>query len=203
MKATAVSTRLSLCYKGDRDYLHGTDILNQALRWLESEAVGVEVRDIDFAFHRVARQGLTVTLGAVPVGMSAAAICAFSARGERGRAYLWENGEPVGCRNEYREEEVLRGLEIDGERNGCTLRGDHGYTEIETWVAMVKALHHAAFPRERVRWLFVRGQFSSYAARSGASERGARLVSAVGTQFTRCAVTLDGAKAGDIYFARS
>jgi hypothetical protein len=190
---------LELQFKGGRDYLHGTDMFNATLDWL-TETLG-EIRDIDFTFHRLARQQLQAVAGVAAEGVKPVAVCGYTAKGIRERIHLVETEQSVTGRYPYPEDEVVATMEIDPAARCGVLRGETHYSDIEVWIAMTKVLHYQVFPQLRGKWLFVRGRFPHYEHRSQATERRLTLAACFNDKLTRSEALLDGIKVGEIYFS--
>lgn len=191
--------QLALQYKGDRNYLHGTDLFNETLTWLGSEKG--ELKDIDFAFHRLATRQLMARVGAAPEGIEPMAVCTYTSGGVREKAYLTETDQAVSGRYPYPEDEIVSRMEIDLAARRGVLRGDTGYSDIETWVAMTKALHYKVFTQLQGKWLFVRGRFPQYVRHARADERTLVIAASFNDKLTRSEALLEGVKVGEIYFS--
>lgn len=190
---------LDLDFKGSRDYLHGTDMFNKVLALLVSQET--EVCDIDFAFHRLARNQLRVVYGLLPTGTEAVATCSFSSNSERKRVNLIETHDLIEGRYPYPEDEIVEAMEIDGDARIGVLKGEVHYSDIEVWVAMTKALHLKVFPHLTGKWLFVRARFPKFIFQSASKERTIKLITSFNDKFTRSDALLDGVKVGEIYFS--
>jgi len=190
---------LTLQFKGDRDYLHGTDIFNATLSWLSSERG--DLSDIDFAFHRLAVHQLKVVAGAAPEGVEPVAFCSCTIDDVRERFHLVETAQQVMGRYPYPEDEIVSAMEVNLATRRGVLRGATGHSSIETWVAMAKALHYKVFPQLKGKWLFVRGRFPRYAPHDGVSERTLIIVASFNDKITRSEALLGGIKVGEIYFS--
>lgn len=189
---------LNLKYKGERDYLHGTDIFNETLSKLSAQ--NLQAKDIDFAFHRLASHQLKAT-SSLQDGAEPAAVCGFTADGVRQRLYLVETDQPVTGRNPYPEDEIVRTMNVDLLARRATLYGESTYSDIELWVAMTKALHYKVFAQLQGKWLFVRARFAQYALISPGTERTLIISSSFNDKLTRSDALLDGVKVGEIYFS--
>jgi hypothetical protein len=192
--------RLALRFKGDRSYLHGTDMFDETLTWLSSTCRG-EIAEIDFSFHRLATHQLAVVPEPCPSHAKPVAVCAFALDGIRRKVFLVESDEAVAGRYPYPEDEIVRPLEIDGTAHRGVLRGPSAYSEIEVWIATTKALHVRTIPESRGKWLFVRGRFPKYVRKAEAHERTLTIAAGIGGRLTRTEVRLDGTPAGEIYFS--
>ena len=190
-------TNLDLQFKGERNYLHGTDIFSSTLSYLSSERG--EIENIDFAFHHQGFHQLQIILGDLPEGLEPVAVCAFSSGGIREKAYLIETNQTIKNRYPYSEEEIASRLMIDLEERSAVLLGDVRHSEIETLVAMGKALHLKVFPELKGRWLFVRIRLNRYSKHLGSQERTIVIATIFNQKFTRCEAFYDGVKAGELY----
>ena len=188
-------------FKGDRDYLHGTDVLPIALHALSDGRPLSGIRDIDIAFHALARNGLTLRAD-VPAAQEAKAQLACSIDGTRHKLFLVEDGRPVTQRSPYPEDQIVAATSIDAESHIATSKGVMPFTNIERWVAMTKALHQAVFPGAVGKWLFARGKFAAYVDAQGEPvEHQVRVESDFGGKLTRSTLRVDGHGIGEIYFA--
>jgi len=194
-------TMFDLAFKGKRDYLHGTDVFNQTLFWLQGALPDAPIEDIDFSFHHLARHQVGVRIGVAPTDQPAYSVCAFTQDGRRQKAYLVETDLPVTRRYPYPEDEIVAPMQVDLARRRGVLHGTADYTDIEVWVAMTKALHHAIFPQAPGKWFFVRGRFPNYTRRSEARERTLAIAASLHDRLTRSEVLLDGRKVGEIFFS--
>jgi hypothetical protein len=190
---------LALEFKGSRDYFQGPDIFNQTLSWLGTQKP--EVKDIDFAFHRLANRQLKVVSGPLPDGIEPIAACAFTSDGIRARIHLIETDQAVMGRHPYPEDEIVNAMKMDLAARSCVLHGDVAYSDIEVWVAMTKALHYRVFPHLKGKWLFVRGRFPKYTHSSKADVRTLVIASSFNDKLTRSEAFIDGEKVGEIYFS--
>ncbi len=195
------SKQLKLQFKGDRNYLHGSDIYNETLTWLQLNRGNVQ--SIDFSFHLKASRRLFAIIGVLPEGIYPVAICFFTANGVREQLYVVETELDVIGRYQYPEEEISKQMEIDLLTRQCVLRGDFAHTDIELWVTMAKTLHNKVFPLISGKWWFVRARHPRYESRSQNLKRTLCIVSNFNNKLTRSEVYLGDLVAGEIYFAVS
>jgi hypothetical protein len=191
--------QLRLKFKGERDYLHGTDIYNETLTWLANWNPKIE--DIDFAFHRLAKHQLKAMLGMMPQGIEPAGVCSFTSGGSRKRVFLVETERPITERYPYQENDIVDSMEMDPSSSKGTLHGKTAYSDIEVWVAMAKALHYKAFPQLKGKWLFVRGRFPSYARHTSVNKRTLVIAASFNEKLTRSEALIDNVKVGEIFFS--
>lgn len=193
-------TLLDLRFKGERDYLHGTDMFNETVGLLQSASNGHLLRDIDFSIHHIARSQLKLTMQAIE-GVEAAAICTYAGNEGRQRAYLFETGQPVIERYPYPEDEIVASMEVDMASRRGILKDQPPYSNIEVWVAMTKALHYKVFPELSGKWMFVRCRMPDYTRQTTAAEHMLVIASLFNNRLTRSEVLLDGTKAADLFFS--
>ena len=195
------STMLNLQFKGDRDYLHGSDIYNETLAWLKLQRGNVQ--SIDFSFHRIASRQLRAVVGDLPGGIDPVAMCSFTANGAREQLYIIETELEVIGRYHYPEEAIVSCMQIDLASRRCVLRRGPIHSDIELWVTMARALHYKVFPLKIGKWFFVRGRYPRYESHSQSLNRTLCIVSNFNDKLTRSEVFLDDQIAGEIYFAVS
>ncbi|MDN5924313.1 MAG: hypothetical protein L0H70_04870 [Xanthomonadales bacterium] len=187
-------------FKGGRDYLHGTDILPIALNALSSGRPLNVISEMDIVFHSLARTGLTL-YGDAPSGRKAKAQLSCTIDGARCKLTLAEDGRPITDRHPYAEEQIVAATMIDVASATATSTGTLPFTNIERWIAMIKALHHAAYPQAEGKWLFARAKLASYQdLQVEPVEHRVSIQSNFGCKLTRSELTVDGCNLGDIFF---
>lgn len=188
-------------FKGGRDYLHGTDVLPIALHAIANGRPLVAVRDIDIVFHALARNGLTLGED-MPSGQEAKAQLSCTIDGTRRKLFLVADGRPITERHPYPEEQMVAVTTIDAQLAIARSTASLPFTNIERWIAMTKALHHAVYPEAKGKWLFVRAKLASYldTTRENA-EHVVQIQSDFGGKLTRSTLAVDGRNIGDIFFA--
>ncbi|OYY17339.1 MAG: hypothetical protein B7Y59_12640 [Burkholderiales bacterium 35-55-47] len=186
-------------YKGDRNYIHGSDIFNETISWLILEKK--DIRDIDFMFHRFAYSQLMAIVGSTPPKHEIVATCTFTSSVACEKVYLTETIYPVISRRPYPEDEMLKMMDFNLSERRVLLHGENSFSDIEQWVALTKALHYKLFPKLSGKWIFVRGRFPDYFSHSKCQERSIIFVSEFNYKLTRCDALRDGTKVGEIYFS--
>jgi hypothetical protein len=188
-----------LRFKGDRNYLHGTDILPAALKGLIAEQT--RVTDIDIVFHALAKAGLTMT-SSVPPGAEPKVKLSCNVDGKRTRFFLIEDGRPIAEHYGYPEEEIVAKTDIRLDTDTATNSAPLPFTNIERWIAMVKALHQATYSDLNGKWLFVRGKFDRYQDTYDAIVQHQVVIKGnFDNRLTRSDLLIDGHKLGEIFFA--
>ena len=205
MKSEDISCCIPLAglkFKGARDYLHGTDIFVVALSAI---AAGYKVdvaTDIDITFHGMAKTGLTL-LSSPPLNTEPTARLSCRIVGTRKKFFLIEDGRAILERYDYAEDRIVAATDIQVTAASATSAIAMPFTDIERWVAMVKALHYALYPKVSGKWLFVRGKFDSYPGTYGLTEieQQVKVEANFNSKLTRSALLVGGKKLGDIFFS--
>ncbi len=195
---------LSLCYKGDRNYLHGTDIWNAVIGHLLRYRGESSPKDIRLVIHHFATRQLELCLAdaGVPEAPPSAPIAAdFRAMIKTGPLTGWlrETFDTVTCRVPYDEGKISELCDVTGET--IRIRGEAGYTPIEVLVSMTKQLHYRLFPIEQGRWIFTRLDLARVFRESDAAGLSVVQEQNLHNRLTRSRVEAGGAKIGDIYFS--
>lgn len=196
-----MKNRLELSFKGDREYLHGTDIFNETLSLLSKKYAPLEVLNIDFSFHHLARTSLDLYEIAQTGLGDPAAVCTYRVDGIKHKVYLYENSKIVEGRYSYNEEEIGRDFVIDPLTLSGVLAAPAAYTDIETWVALTKVLHQRALADLKGKWLFVRGRFPKFVSKSHSSMWCLKIVSNFQNTLTRTELSFGDEVVGEIYFS--
>lgn len=191
-----------LKFKGNRNYLHGTDILEAGLRVIATRYNTGAITDIDIGFHKRAETGLTL-YSVPPLNKEPTIQLSCKIAGVREKFFLVEDGQEIFERYDYAEEAIVAATQIRLDCASALSNVALDFTDIERWVAMVKALHHGLYPEASGKWLFVRGKFVRYRGTYGhtAIEHRVTLEANFNDKFTRSALVIDGEKLGDIFFS--
>ena len=196
------SIDVDLRFKGDRTYLHGTDVYTTAVATLRRQWPGLDGR-CRFTFHRLTRTPLTAW--AQPFSDAATrpegCVAEMHVTGGVADASVWftERTGEVASRYPYDEDAVVREATIDG--HGISLAQGPDYTAIEVIVALTKRLHYAVLKPERGRWLFTRLDLTRLLRAGDRHRVSVRLTSTPRAAITRSEIAVDGERLGSIYFS--
>ncbi|MCY1195524.1 hypothetical protein D9M72_68480 [compost metagenome] len=193
---------LDLSFKGERTYLQGPDIFDAVLDWLREQGFET-IENLDLSFHQIASRGLRAELDA-PASPEEkdAAVLDFKSNGVRHRVTLRETSNPITERRPYPEDLMMAAAHVELATQTISL--EHplpGYSAIEYWVALTKALHLRALPEITGKWLFVRARIPKLEGTLACTCPSVTLISNYQNKLTRSEVSLDGRKYGDIYFS--
>ena len=131
-------------FRGDRRYVHSTDIYTRILEGAAQAGIPVDGK-IDLKFHaRIERtpEYAFFTIDAADIG--GAARCAFESAGNTYFARVAPGDRPVAGRRDYDESPAARFSEV---RDGCArLAGPTGLEPIEALTALAVHLHKTTCP---------------------------------------------------------
>lgn len=195
---------LNFSFKGERQYIHGTDILDKSSE-LVSEYLGEKLEQVDFVIHRMTDRNLSLVLYPNPQMPELAAmniaVLKFAVRGKPWEARLTEKEDHPADTCLYDENAVTELCRIDKDERKVLLLHDTPYTNIETLVAMTKMLHINIFPNMTGSWVFCRWNSSSWPLRENLKGICIQLKQALGTRLTKSEVSVDLTVLGHIYFS--
>ncbi len=196
------SRKLELCFKGSRDYLHGTDVYD-AVAALSRAQLGTGVCHLRLAIHKFFRNQpeLVWGTGALPAKRPANAVAEFSAIGEAKVAgWLTETGNAVTCRIAYDEEAIAACCRLAGD--GITAWREPPGRPVEVLVAMTKQLHQFLYPVSRgARWIFTRLDLNRLLEHDDPPQFSLRLVDNLHGRITRTEIKSGVQTIGYIFFS--
>jgi len=187
---------LDLSFKGAREYLHGTDMVDA----LSTLAPGLT--DISLRILKVAEKPLAACLVSDKESTPARAVAILRAGcdGEKVTITLVEsNGALPPGRYEYNEDEVVGRASIDPEGRIAEMSWNHQYSPIEQIVTLHRALLMRCFAVPEVQWYFSRLDVPSFPSAFG--KMSLSVTQALGTSLVRSSISVDGEPFGNIYFS--
>ena len=186
---------LDFCFKGSRQYVHGTDIYSKLL-----ERQNNEIKKIDIAFHGITLHNMTFS----PVRPTVDDIkVTFRCMNDREKIILFgiENGTDIDCRYEYKEEKIIENSTIISSEESILLKAPTKYSFIEHLVAMNKALVESLYPDVNGKWYFTRIQLKETIDMSNVSSLQLRLKANFQFKLTKSVIIINEVEVGFIYFS--
>ena len=147
---------LDVPFRGDRTYVHGTDIFGELQLCLPDLVSSTDSYLSSIAFHRKATHSVGASLGQPPRRASAIGRFLISTRTEKVEGYISETNEQLSRRIPYNEESILIGSNMDYSRRAISITPHTSYTSIQTIVASMKALCLATITPTQGHWMFGR-----------------------------------------------
>lgn len=187
---------LPICFKGERDYLHGTDII-QAI-W--DHCLAADWQHFDIKFNGLSRHALRwVAAGQDP---SAPVSLRWQAGESVKQAQLWPTSEVISCRQPFDEDKIDQACVLEPSASSLTLTADTGYRWIDNLVIMNKLLLHTLLPEAPGKWLFTRLVLTQAPPKPTVST-GLTLVFKKNFHYrlTQTDIVCDGVCIGQIYFS--
>lgn len=200
---------LDFQFKGNRNYVHGTDMLNTITDVL-SQRLPMPMKNMDIQIHRMTSSNLTLDLtqdrtaiaptpeNVATLSLTAGDVLWYGRLRER-------DARPVG-RYPYDEDSLAAVCEFaasDTGRPSIVLRSPAPFTPIETFVAMTKALHLRALPDASGKWVFCRWVSARWPLALPAEDITVTLTQALGVRLTQSKISVGGELAGTVYFSAS
>lgn len=186
---------LPMRFKGVRDYVHGTDLVD-GLTVLLQPRLGGFLREI--RFHSLLQTHPYFSLRPVDgYGAPASELTWTSEDGTPSQGWLYESGQAVAQRYEYLEEKASDGFNLTP--GGGYGSGYQGFSFAENVVAMTKASNLARLRPKSGQWLWARARFVMPAP--GKWRRVEIQTSNVGSEeVTNNLVKVDGVEVGKLLF---
>ncbi len=149
---------LKFRFKGNRDYVHGTDVYNQTMDEIKAQCNCNELKALKFAIHHIASRHCDLLLGDAGEVLKKPddIFVDLFINTDKGNlfAFLVETNKAVKDRYEYDENRIGVLCKIIGEK--IIISGKSGYSSIETAVSMTKKLHYELFQVKHGKWFFTR-----------------------------------------------
>lgn len=197
---------LDLTFRGNRDYLHGTDVYTSLVNLYPNEAGSSAISlsfhsqiftQIDFVGTapgtNVPEQDQPAFRGRVSIGTGSTAV----------HGVLMESDRPVTARRPCNERSVIAAAMVDTEKRCARLQPEVEADAIDQVVFLNKQLHQVALPASSTPWLFARLELKHALPQPGAGGFEVQINQVLGGRFTRSSIHLNEEFLGNIYFAKS
>jgi hypothetical protein len=191
---------LEFCFKGDRTYVHGTDIYNKIIKNLAQKEV--DYINIDFSFHGVVKNNILISSIKPEDEESLKLVYKYVDKEKQKRIFYGvETNEIITCRYKYPEEDIFSVCHIDKEKEQIELSLNTSYSFIENIVAMNKFLLEQLFPDAKGKWYFTRLQLSEIIDENSEYPLRLRLKNNFNFKLTKSEIFLHDKLVGFIYFS--
>ncbi len=192
----------SFCYKGDRDYVHGSDIYNSIIRYLEQRYETFGGRSV-LSIHKLSTHNMIGEILEDPgQGVpNASVVFQFETSGDARTLFMLETDALIHCRYEYDEDSITQSTRMEHDPRSISVRNQTRYTPIEIIIALNKKLMQRAFAVEKGKWLFTRLSLDRPLPQSSDSVFAITHLGGHGPRLTRSLINIDGMDYGEIYFS--
>jgi hypothetical protein len=143
-------------FKGNRNYVHGSDIYPAALR-IANELYGRYPNEVMGTFHKKLKKQGIFRIRSGGKGSSCEDIYArfiFKLGERKYELVLNSSNQSIRKTRPYDEEYMLRSSEMSTKSIRMEVRSDYHY--IEQIISMTKRLHHVVYSEVHEKWLFTR-----------------------------------------------
>ncbi len=186
---------LDFCFKGNRDYIHGTDIFSKLIEYYDDD-----VKNIDIAFHGIAINNMSFSIDK-PVSNEVKVTFRCLLNGDKVRIFGIENNTNVDCRYEYLEEKIVDNSIVSIPEESIVLNTSTEYSFIEHIVAMNKALVETLYDDVEGKWYFTRLQLDENISMADVSSLQLILKSNFQFKLTKSSIVVNDKEVGFIYFS--
>jgi hypothetical protein len=194
---------LDLCFKGNRDYVHGTDMYNEIKRLLSHEFNLSRLSDFRLAIHKQSRRNCSILLVENNQSHNSPneyiANFTFNDRDTSYKGFIVEENSLIECRYYFNEDELIKLLTIEG--NKIQLLKDSSFSFIETIVAMNKHIHYTSYS-SRGKWLFTRLDLVQIPHEEISNGLSIELIKNFNNFLTKSKITYRSHVIGNIYFSQ-
>ncbi|MDD5716262.1 MAG: hypothetical protein PHW64_00535 [Sulfuricurvum sp.] len=147
---------LEFCFKGNRTYVHGTDIYNNLIKLFEGE---MKLQNFDLSFHGIAKRNIIITEEKPRDEKTLKFLCKLIDKNDSKKIFYGiENSNIIECRYAYPEEDICKLSILDLKQQEIVLTENSGYSFVENCVALNKFLLENLFPDVNGKWYFTRFQ---------------------------------------------
>lgn len=191
---------VKFCFKGNRDYVHGTDIYKKIIDILSKEYNLSIVSNFRLFIHRFAKNNCYMFLGKVDDNEPPQEYVAnFSYKIDNTifKGYIIEESEIIECRYPYDEEQITKLCCVDGKKVYLLEKSPNSF--IETVVAMTKHLHYICYPTS-AKWVFTRLDLTEILNKEGDYIH-IDLIQNLNNLLTKAEITCNNKVVGKIYFS--
>ena len=195
---------LNMCFRGDRNYLHGTSMYTESIDALQRELGGDLDGPFKMAIHKIARRSLAIMYGLEPdlpkKPTNVIAELSFWHKKQDFKARLVETDQEVTTRSPYQESIITDRCITHGET--IQLNGPSGFLPIEELICMTKVLHNEKYPPKDFRWFFSRLELNRLLDPSSTGKLQVAIEGILGNKITRSTISENGVLLGRIFFSK-
>jgi len=185
---------LTFCFKGNRNYVHGTDIFIKILEHFTN------AHDIDIAFHDIAIKNMDFSTEK-PKNKKIQVTFKCLKSEEKIKIFATENNTNILCRYKYYEDKIINNSTINLEKENIILNKQTKYSFIEHIVAMNKTLHETLYSNVNGKWYFTRLRLEKDINMSDILSLELVLKSNFQFKLTKSAIIVNKVTVGFIYFS--
>lgn len=191
------------CFRGERNYVHGTDIYDSISMYLERQYSIAAVGRLDLWFHRMSSHQMEGYILAKnePLPPRPCVVCKFEIGATVETLYLLETELPIRCRLPYEEERIVERLKLFEDKKEIQLDESLPFSLIQIIVPLNKVLLQNLFHGVEGKWVFSRLKLDRPLPASFNSDVIVSFDRGLGVHLTRSRINIDSNYYGEIFFS--
>lgn len=198
--------KISFCYKGRRNYIHGTDIFNKVLEAIYESSGKKRLGDFEMTIRKISTKNMDLywESKAGPEIINSNVVFSLNDGAGDIRLVLVEGDNLVECRHPYPENNIIDAGVFDGDSQAIELRSFNQFSLIEKIVALNKELLRRLFPEANGKWYFTRIKLSTIDMTlwvSGTADILLKFKKNMQFKITDTIIYIDDIQIGHIYFS--
>ena len=190
---------LNLCYKGERDYIHSTDIYQELVSNLVES--GESIKLFSLSIHKIIRNqcDIIVTESRENIDTKNKVAQFLIQKNVKILGYLSESNKVVNCRYEYNEELMENSIKIV--ENTIIQTEDISFKPIELISYMTKILHNKLLPPYGKKWMFTKVETAELFNDANKNRYKIKLNNNFNNKLTKSEIIYSNKIVGHIYFS--
>lgn len=197
---------LKFKYKGNRNYVHGTDIINETIKHLNY--LGYFPDSFEISFKNLVRTDLEICvfnidddIGENLMNEDVLAFATFKFAKKTYTILYKKTEKEIKSSYPFSEDKIIKQTILNQEKKSITYLSKNNYTIIELIVAMNKHLLTKLNPNESGKWFFGKLKLEKNILAEKFSEIQITLIKNIGVRYTQSLIKFDGSNVGFIYFS--
>tara|TARA_B100001057_G_scaffold496002_1_gene596332 strand:- start:2054 stop:2668 length:615 start_codon:yes stop_codon:yes gene_type:complete len=197
---------LKFKYKGNRNYVHGTDIINETIKHLNY--LGYFPDSFEISFKNQIRTDLEVCvfnidddIGENLMSEDVLAFATFRCAKKTYNVLYKKTEKEIEINYPFSEDKIIKQSILNQEKKSITYLSKNNYTIIELIVVMNKHLLTKLNPNESGKWYFGKLKLEKNILAEKFSEIQIILIKNIGVRYTQSLIKLDESNVGFIYFS--
>ena len=197
---------LKFKYKGNRNYVHGTDIINETIKHLNY--LGYFPDSFEISFKNLIRTDLEICvfnidddIGENLMSEDVLAFATFRCAKKIYTILYKKTDKEIKINYPFSEEKIIKQTILNQEKKSITYLSKNNYTIIELIVVMNKHLLTKLNPNESGKWYFGKLKLEKNILAEKFSEIQIILIKNIGVRYTQSLIKLDGSNVGFVYFS--
>jgi|TARA_Y100000385_G_C13012061_1_gene602154 hypothetical protein len=197
---------LNFKYKGNRNYVHGTDIINETIKHLNY--MGYFPDTFEISFKNLIRTDLEICIFNINddirqnlINEDILAFATFKFAKKTYTILYKKTQKETKSSYQFSEDTIIKQTILNQEKKSITYLSKNNYTIIELIVVMNKHLLTKLNPNESGKWYFGKLKLEKNILAEKFSKIQIILTKNIGVRYTQSLIKFDGSNVGFIYFS--